>query len=74
MPYAVCAAGENCWTSDSQHAFDILQLVTRHFKLDSPDHGMQGKCIRPDGTRQLIADVGSNFGWYSLYAAALGCR
>jgi hypothetical protein len=31
-------------------------------------------CIKPDGTRRLFLDVGANFGWYSVYAARLGCR
>jgi hypothetical protein len=35
--------------------------------------GIKG-CIKPDGTRRLFLDVGANFGWYSVYAASLGCR
>ena len=31
-------------------------------------------CIRADGSRGLVVDVGGNFGWYSLFAAAMGCR
>ena len=29
-------------------------------------------CVRADGSRGLVVDVGGNFGWYSLFAAALG--
>jgi len=29
-------------------------------------------CVRADGGRGLVVDVGGNFGWYSLFAAALG--
>jgi hypothetical protein len=31
-------------------------------------------CQLVDGKRGLVVDVGGNFGWYTLYAAALGCR
>ena len=33
------------------------------------DHGQFGN----DG-RRLVVDIGANFGYYSLYAAAHGCR
>ncbi len=35
---------------------------------------LKGQCVRGDGTRGLVVDVGGNFGWYSLFAAAMGCR
>lgn len=35
---------------------------------------LEGRCVRPDGSRALVLDVGANFGWFSLYAAKLGCR
>lgn len=35
---------------------------------------LKKSCQRPDGSRGLVLDVGGNFGWYSLYAAAMGCR
>ncbi len=35
---------------------------------------LKGRCLRPDGSRALVVDVGANFGWYSLFAAAMGCR
>ena len=35
---------------------------------------LRGSCIRSDGSRALVLDVGANFGYYSLYAAKLGCR
>ena len=35
---------------------------------------LRDKCIKPDGSRRLVLDVGGNFGWYSIYAAKLGCR
>jgi len=31
-------------------------------------------CIQPNGKRALFADVGANFGWFSVFAAAMGCR
>jgi hypothetical protein len=31
-------------------------------------------CVRRDGTRRVFLDVGANFGWYSVYAATMGCR
>mmetsp|Transcript_5720 Transcript_5720/g.12635 ORF Transcript_5720/g.12635 Transcript_5720/m.12635 type:complete len:565 (+) Transcript_5720:140-1834(+) len=34
----------------------------------------ENRCIKQDGTRSLFVDVGSNFGWFSLVAAAMGCR
>lgn len=35
---------------------------------------LKDKCIQRDGSRALVVDVGGNFGWYSIYAASLGCR
>ena len=35
---------------------------------------LKHSCRRPDGSRGLVLDVGGNFGWYSLYAASMGCR
>lgn len=35
---------------------------------------LRDKCIQPGGQRALVLDVGANFGWYSIYAAMLGCR
>ncbi|KAG2493458.1 hypothetical protein HYH03_008275 [Edaphochlamys debaryana] len=35
---------------------------------------LKGRCLRPDGGRSLVVDVGANFGWFSLIAARLGCR
>lgn len=29
---------------------------------------LAGKCIRPDGSRALVLDVGANFGYFALYA------
>ncbi|KAG1672228.1 hypothetical protein FOA52_002929 [Chlamydomonas sp. UWO 241] len=31
-------------------------------------------CVKPDGSRSLFADMGANFGWFLLLAAAMGCR
>ncbi|GAX85608.1 hypothetical protein CEUSTIGMA_g13023.t1 [Chlamydomonas eustigma] len=31
-------------------------------------------CVKPDGTPSLFVDVGANFGWFSVLAAAMGCR
>ena len=35
---------------------------------------LKDKCNQRDGSRALVVDVGGNFGWYSIYAATLGCR
>lgn len=35
---------------------------------------LKDHCIQPNGKRALVLDVGANFGWYSIYAAMLGCR
>ena len=35
---------------------------------------LRNACIKQDGSRALVVDVGGNFGWYSAYAASLGCR
>lgn len=43
--------------------------LTQMWFLALKDH-----CIQPDGKRALVLDVGANFGWYSIYAAKLGCR
>lgn len=34
----------------------------------------KGNCVRPDGQRRLVLDVGAGMGWYSVYAAVSGCR
>jgi len=34
----------------------------------------KGGCVSEDGSRALFVDVGSNFGWFSVMAAHLGCR
>jgi hypothetical protein len=31
-------------------------------------------CKGPAGKKGLVVDVGGNFGWYSLFSAAVGCR
>ena len=33
-----------------------------------------GQCHRPDGGRNLVLDVGANFGYFALGAASYGCR
>ena len=35
---------------------------------------LRDKCVQPGAKRALVLDVGANFGWYSIYAAMLGCR
>ncbi len=34
----------------------------------------ENRCQLPNGKRNLFVDVGANFGWYSVFAAAMGCR
>lgn len=36
--------------------------------------GRNGGCRRSNGQRGLVLDVGSNFGYYAIYVAAMGCR
>ena len=35
---------------------------------------LDGSCIRADGSRKLIVDIGANIGLYSLFFLALGCE
>lgn len=35
---------------------------------------LRDQCIQQNGSRALVVDVGGNFGWYSAYAAKIGCR
>ncbi len=35
---------------------------------------LKNRCVRPDGSRALVLDVGANFGYFAVYAALLGCR
>ncbi|KAG2497657.1 hypothetical protein HYH03_004396 [Edaphochlamys debaryana] len=35
---------------------------------------LKDRCVRPDGGRELVVDVGANFGWFALVAARMGCR
>ena len=39
-----------------------------------PEKGRQPQPDEAAVMRRLVADVGANFGYYSLYAAAHGCR
>ncbi len=48
---------------------ELLHPLQVHKLLSGP-----GGCVRRDGTRRLFLDVGANFGWYSVYAATMGCR
>ena len=36
--------------------------------------GRNGGCRIKDGSRGLVLDIGSNFGYYAIYSAAIGCR
>lgn len=38
----------------------------------NPDQAATWRCCR--GGAGLVVDVGANFGWYTLYSLALGCR
>ena len=33
-----------------------------------------GQCVQPGGGRGLVLDIGANFGYFALGAAAAGCR
>lgn len=44
-----------------------------HFLRPLLDATLKGTCFRPDGSRKVIVDVGSNVGLYSLYFASKGC-
>ncbi|EFJ41791.1 hypothetical protein VOLCADRAFT_98168 [Volvox carteri f. nagariensis] len=35
---------------------------------------LAGRCLREDGSRALVVDVGANFGWFAVLAARMGCR
>ena len=35
---------------------------------------LKDRCVKPDGKRGLVVDVGANFGYFTLYAAKMGCR
>ena len=35
---------------------------------------LRDNCVRPDGSRSLVVDVGANFGYFTVYAASMGCR
>ncbi len=43
----------------------LLQIFYKIFK---------DRCIKSDGSRALFVDVGANFGWFSMFAASMGCR
>jgi hypothetical protein len=32
------------------------------------------RCVKTDGSLELVVDVGANFGWLDVLAARLGCR
>lgn len=36
--------------------------------------GFPGGCKKAGGARGLMLDIGANFGYYTAYAAAMGCR
>lgn len=56
-------------SAQMEHTGVVEIGLTQMWFLALKDH-----CIQPDGTRALVLDVGANFGWYSIYAAKLGCR
>ena len=56
-------------SAQMEHSGVVEVGLTQMWYLALKDH-----CIQPDGTRALVLDVGGNFGWYSIYAAKLGCR
>eukprot|EP00798_Chlamydomonas_sp_ICE-L_P016730 gene16730-22999_t len=53
---------------------DVSNHLGRDGMIESDIYISDGNCIRPDGSRALVLDVGANFGYFSLYAAKMGCR
>ena len=35
---------------------------------------LQDGCVRADGSRALVLDIGANFGYFTVFAAMHGCR
>ena len=58
--------------------YTILKQGCTETIRDAPRPGVpeKGRQQQADSAvqRRLVADVGANFGYYSLYAAAHGCR
>jgi hypothetical protein len=50
------------------------EVVREQPLLGVPEKGRQAPREPQRVRRRLVADVGANFGYYSLYAAAHGCR
>lgn len=65
--------------TDPEKDVDVSANLQSHGTLE---HGIthvfysifKGRCLRKDGSRALFLDVGSNFGWFSILAARMGCR
>lgn len=57
-----------------QFQLSDMRLSTNTYRAQVWYHRLKGQCVRGDGSRGLVVDVGGNFGWYSLFAAAMGCR
>lgn len=68
----------SCTRPDGSHP--LLPTPSHLIPSPPPSHGqifyevLRKGCIRPDGSRALVLDVGANFGYFSVYAALLGCR
>ncbi|GAX85604.1 hypothetical protein CEUSTIGMA_g13019.t1 [Chlamydomonas eustigma] len=52
-----------------EHTSMVEPVITKiFFKI------FQGGCLKANGSRAVFADVGGNFGWFSVLGAAMGCR
>ncbi|GIL87966.1 hypothetical protein Vretimale_6338 [Volvox reticuliferus] len=65
--------------TDPQHDFDVSYHMENTGILEAGISTivyqlLSKRCLREDGTRALVVDVGANFGWFAVMAARIGCR
>jgi len=66
--------------TDPRNDLDVSAAIDRDLMLESGITAvfravLKDKCVDPaTGKRRLVLDVGANFGYFSAYAARLGCR
>eukprot|EP00884_Botryococcus_braunii_P020612 jgi/Botrbrau1/7234/Bobra.0021s0018.1 len=60
--------------SKQMHVWGLVEMGLTQMWGRALQEGSPAACLQPGGSRSLVVDVGGNFGWYTLYAATLGCR
>eukprot|EP00195_Chlamydomonas_chlamydogama_P011405 CAMPEP_0202902672 /NCGR_PEP_ID=MMETSP1392-20130828/16989_1 /ASSEMBLY_ACC=CAM_ASM_000868 /TAXON_ID=225041 /ORGANISM="Chlamydomonas chlamydogama, Strain SAG 11-48b" /LENGTH=567 /DNA_ID=CAMNT_0049589473 /DNA_START=195 /DNA_END=1898 /DNA_ORIENTATION=+ len=65
--------------TDPKKDLDVSDMVDRLGLIEAGitqifHQVLKDRCVSPDGSRALVVDIGANFGYFTLYAASMGCR